>query len=55
MGKDSKGKKGSAESDAEALGAAAVAAAAGATSKRRKVDTPASFRSQLNVPVYQIH
>ena len=44
MGKDSKHKKGSAESDAEALGAAAVDAASGAAVKRRKVVTPAAFR-----------
>jgi len=42
MGKD-KGKKASAESDAEALGAATVAAACGAAPKRRKVATPATF------------
>ena len=42
MGRD-KGKKASAESDAEALGAATVAAACGAAPKRRREATPATF------------
>ena len=44
MGRDSRPRNGSAVSDAEALGAAAVAAASGETSKRRKIVTPAPVR-----------